>query len=48
MYDGEYQIMNESCNSIHQQKPNFFQDTIINEVKPAVVSLYDYYNTDDK
>jgi len=24
------------------------QDTIINEVKPAVVSLYDYYNTDDK
>jgi alpha-2-macroglobulin len=24
------------------------QDTMINEVKPAVVSLYDYYNTDDK
>jgi len=24
------------------------QDTIINEVKPAVVSIYDYYNTDDK
>merc|ERR1712130_1012232 len=24
------------------------QDTIINEVKPAVVTIYDYYNTDDK
>merc|ERR1712107_627146 len=24
------------------------QDTIINEAKPAVVSLYDYYNTEDK
>ena len=24
------------------------KDTIINEAKPAVVSLYDYYNTDDK